>query len=107
MPVCQKVRHGEDFHGPEGGSAVVTVWLWKSGTAEGVTGDEKRARQLAESFMGVDTATALVKSALFISGPELLADSYYQPLGTPWSARRGRDGQVQWRLTASPKLAAS
>lgn len=85
------------------------VWLWEAGTAEGVTCNERRAREIAESFLAADrAATALVERAFFVCDLKSLSDSYYRPSSERWSARRGRDGRIMWRLLpASPERAAS
>jgi hypothetical protein len=85
------------------------VWLWEAGTAEGVTCDERRARQIAESFLSAGRAdTALVEGAVFVCDLKSLSDSYYRPSSGRWSARRGQDGRITWKLLpASPERAAS
>jgi hypothetical protein len=55
----------------------VIVYLWRAGSAEGVTGDYGKAQERAVTFMGGAAAsTAVVVEARFISGSRSLTSGY-------------------------------
>jgi hypothetical protein len=75
------------------------VWLWAAcGPARngiGITDDEARARQAAETFLGTGQASsARVEMARAYLGVRTLT-SGYERTGRGWTARR-RDGRVTW-----------
>lgn len=84
------------------------VWLWRAGSAEGVTDECRKARRAAASFMrGTGTGSAVVEQAHFIPGIDSL-NTGYEKAGAPrWVARRHPSGRISWRLRpAAPELAA-
>jgi len=71
----------------------VIVYLWDTRNGCGVTDDEARARQAAESCITGDADVARVEKAV-IRGIRMLT-SGYQRTGERWLASH-RDGQVTW-----------
>jgi len=84
----------------------VTVYLWQAGTAEGVNGDQVRARELAAGFMTrTGAVTAMVEQAVLVIGS---LDSGYRKLpGGRWEARRHPAGEVTWRQCRARELTAA
>ncbi len=84
------------------------VYLWQAGNAEGVTGDDERARTLAVSFMGANVASeAVVETAYFDIGINSLAVGYAKTGGLRWTAYRQGE-RVVWkcRRVAGPAVRA-
>jgi hypothetical protein len=79
----------------------VIVWLWDADgpdrAVRGVTDDEERARQAAESWIVSGQAgAAQVERAQFVTGFAALT-AHYKRTGHGWTARRARDdGIVTW-----------
>jgi hypothetical protein len=86
----------------------VIVWLWATGSAEGVTDDYMKARRAAASFMrSTGTDAAVVEQAYFITGIRSLSAGYERAGGSHWIARRHPSGRISWRLRSrKPGLAA-
>ena len=89
------------------GRAVI-VWLWDAGSALGVTDDESRARQAAETFIHNGRATvARVEKATLVTGIRALNPGYART-GQGWTAQPRRNGWIRWvPLLTSPEVAAS
>jgi hypothetical protein len=89
----------------------VIVWLWDASgfarTGHGVTDDEARARQAAETLMRRGHATvARLEKAHAMLGIQSLT-SGYQRVGEGWTARRQQGGQITWTpFTTSLSAAA-
>ena len=76
------------------------VWLWDAGSRRGISGDEGRARQAAETCLIAGQATvARVERAVTVLGSRSLVMTY-QRLGCGWDARRISSG-ISWMMFAS------
>lgn len=86
------------------------VYEWSAGTAEGVTGDKDRAREITAAYMrstGADTG--VVRQAYLDRGLTSSAAGYRKRADAPqWRARLEADGTVTWRrFPAALKHAAA
>jgi hypothetical protein len=81
---------------------VMIVWLWDAGSAHGVSDDDARAREVAETLIRDGRASsARVEMAVLNSVRAL--DPDYGRLGCGWTAQRHRSGAVRWvALTGEP-----
>ena len=87
------------------------MFLWDvptpGGTARGITDDETRARQAAETWLRAGADSARVERATLRHGGAWLTDGY-QRTGSGRTARRHADGRITWEpLTPASQLAAS
>lgn len=92
---------------------MITVYLWKTGSVQGVTDDSKQARrQAARSMREKGTAEAVVETSYFDDELSLMDAGYVTRGGLRWEARR-HGGRIVWhcRWIPAPKpgpvLAAS
>jgi hypothetical protein len=92
---------------------MITVYLWKAGSARGVTDDSKQARrQAARSMRENGAAEAVVVTAYFDDELNLMDPGYVNGGGMRWEARR-HGSRIFWhcRWVPAPKpgpaLAAS
>ena len=89
---------------------MTAVWLWSAGTAEGVTGDQAKARENAACYLGRTGDTAVVEQArivLLVKGKSL--DTGYETLtdAARWVACRHPGGRISWSASpAKPEMAA-
>jgi hypothetical protein len=86
----------------------VIVYLWRAGSAEGVTDDPVKARALAARFMLAGGATeAAVETAHYDGGSTSLDAGYALAAGLRWTAHR-QDGQAAWNCgwAAAPNAPA-
>jgi hypothetical protein len=86
----------------------VIVWLWDAGSGRGVTDDQTRARQAAETLIRTGRADAArVEKALLVTGISALTSGYMRT-GDGWTAQPRRAGLIRWvPLPAAPQQAAS
>jgi hypothetical protein len=90
---------------------IATVYLWRAGTAEGVTDTPRKARIAAARcerggrLEGAGRAL-VVEQARFVPGTETLRDGYLRT-SRYWTGRRHPDGRVTWRLHAGEPGAVS
>jgi hypothetical protein len=74
----------------------VIVWLWDAGGGRGVTDDQARARQAAETLIRAGRAdAACVEKALLVTGMSALMSGYLRT-GDGWTAQPRRDGLIRW-----------
>jgi len=85
----------------------VIVYLWRAGSAEGVTDDRKTALRTAARFMRATGAgEAVVETARYDDVTGSPRAGYAKADGPHWVARRHADGRVTWRLGPAEDLAA-
>ncbi|HEX7162961.1 MAG TPA: hypothetical protein VF223_17225 [Trebonia sp.] len=81
---------------------MIAVYLWKAGSAEGVTDDHGRARSLAAGFMLANgAAEAVVETAHYGDAVRLLDPGYVRTGGPCWTGRR-QGSRVVWRCRWVP-----
>lgn len=92
---------------------MITVYLWKAGSAQGVTDDSKRARRRAARSMRENGAAEAFVETLYFDDELSLMDAGYVNRGGPrWTGRR-QGNRVVWRCRwvpapgPDPVLAAS
>jgi hypothetical protein len=86
----------------------VIVWLWRAGSAEGVTDDEVKARTAAASFMRSNRVnTAVVEMAYFDDGVKSLSSGYVSADAWRWVARLHPGSRVSWSSVAAKSEVAA
>lgn len=83
------------------------LYVWRAGSAEGVTDDDRLARARAAEFMGRNGADrAVVETVHYRDWDNSMSDGYADHGGTLWEARR-RGGRITWAgcWVPDPRLA--
>ncbi|HEY1619667.1 MAG TPA: hypothetical protein VGG25_18745 [Streptosporangiaceae bacterium] len=71
-------------------------YVWRAGSAEGVTDDDGRARDRAAEFMGKNgAARAVVETVHYDDWMKSMNDGYADRGGIRWDGRR-QGGRVTW-----------
>jgi hypothetical protein len=85
----------------------VIVWLWRAGSALGVTDDEVKACTAVTSAMRSNRAdTAVVEMAHFDDGVKSLSTGYVRADAPRRVARLHPGSQVSWSTVAKSEVAA-